>query len=364
MSLRGKLLALVLAVSALSGYELTVESSSRQLFQGEPLRLVYRFAHAASDKGIDFRFAAPALSHFQVLQSHAGERHEAGKEIWEKTYIVAPMQGGELSSGKAAMNVAERTYTQDAWGQWMPSVAWQQHLFEPVTLFATPVPASVQAVGAFALQAVVDRNTTKKGHPVRLTLSLSGCGNLATAEPLRMAIAGVSVFAEGHTRNAAWEEGCYHNEVNRTFALVGERDFTIPSVLFRSFDPVTQRVVTARSLPIPVHVPAAVQPKQGKTQKEETMTIWSLAAGAAAGFVLGVTVTLLARRRRHKTKPIRKDALRVLLAELFKHLDDTEAQEGAGAVERHLYEGAEAPDAATLSQLLARLRRRRDPGRH
>ncbi|WP_345987365.1 hypothetical protein WCX18_09565 [Sulfurimonas sp. HSL1-2] len=358
MSFRGKALCLLVAVSTLSGYELTVESSSRQVFQGEPLRLVYRFAHAASDKGIDFRFAAPELAHFQVLQSHAEERHEAGAEVWEKSYIIVPMQGGELSTGTAAMNVAERTYTKDAWGQWMPSVAWQQHLFEPITLFAHPVPGGVQAVGAFRLEAVIDRNATERGQPVHLTLSLSGCGNLETAEPLRMAIAGVSVFDEGHTENAAWRDGCYSNEVNRTFALVGERDFTVPSVSFRSFDPATQRVVTASSLPIPVHVRAETEPKVKRTNtKEETMTIWSLAAGVAAGFVLGVAATLLLMRRKEKETRVRVDSLRAALVALFGHLDDPEAKKSAEAVEKHLYEGADAPDDKEIATLLGRLKR-------
>ncbi|WP_345972215.1 hypothetical protein [Sulfurimonas diazotrophicus] len=357
MSIRGKALALLMAVNALSGYELTVESSSRQVYQGEPLQLVYRFAHTASDKGVDFRFAAPELAHFQLLQSHAEERNENGKELWEKTYVVAPLQGGELSSGTAAMNVAERTYTQDAWGQWMPSVTWQQHLFEPVTLFANPVPGGVQAVGDFALKAVIDRNTTESGEPVRLTLSLSGCGNLATAQPLRMAVAGVSVFDEGHTANAAWKDGCYYNEVNRTFALVGARDFTIPSVRFRSFDPATQRVVTAASLPMPVHVRAAVHSQQREIPKEETMTIWSLAAGSAAGFVLGVALTLLAVRRRSREERVRVDSLRTALVALFKHLDDPEAKKSAEAVEKYLYEAAEAPDSSKIATLLGRLKR-------
>lgn len=356
MSFRGKALGLLAVVSTLSGYELTVDSSSRQLYQGEPLRLVYRFAHAASDKGVDFRFAAPELAHFQLLQSFVEERREAGADIWEKTYVVAPMQGGELSTGRAAMNVAERTYTKDAWGQWMPSVAWRQHLFEPVALFANPVPGGVQAVGAFALQAVVDRNATDSGQPVRLTLSLSGCGNLDTAEPLRMAIAGVSVFEEGHTQNAAWEEGCYSNEVNRTFALVGERDFTIPSVSFRSFDPATQRTVTASSLPIPVHVRAAAEPRvKKKNTKEETMTIWSLAAGGVAGFVLGVALTLFAVRRRQKEERVRFDSLRTALVALFGYLDDPDAKKSAEALERHLYEGADAPDPKGIATLLGRL---------
>jgi len=360
MSFRGKALGLLMAVSTLSGYELTVENSSRQVYQGEPLRLVYRFAHAASDKGVDFRFAAPELAHFQVLQSFAGERREAGADIWEKTYVVAPMQGGELSTGRAAMNVAERTYTKDAWGQWMPSVAWQQHLFESVVLFANPVPGGVQAVGAFALRAVVDRNVTDSGQPVRLTLSLSGCGNLETAEPLRMAIAGVSVFEEGHTQNAAWEEGCYSNEVNRTFALVGERDFTIPSVSFRSFDPATQRIVTASSLPIPVHIRTAAEPRvKKKNMKEETMTIWSLAAGGVAGFVLGVALTLFAGRRRSKEERVRFDSLRTALVALFKHLDDPEAKKSAEVLEKHLYEGEMEPDRNIISKVLSKLEKGR-----
>jgi len=361
MSIPGKAAGgLLLAGSALLGYDLTVDVSSRHIYEGEPLRLTYRFAHTPSEKGVDFRFAAPELAHFQVLQSRSSEEHEAGTDVWQKEYIIAPLQGGDLTTGVAAMNIAERSYEKDAWGQWMPSVVWKQQLFEDVALFANPAPSGVQAIGAFQIAAVADRNTTDSGKPVHLTLSLRGCGNLQEVAPLRMAVANVSVFEEGHTAGGEWKTGCYSNEVNRTFALVGERDFTIPSVTFRSFDPVTNRVVTTTSLPLPIHVRPAVHPAQRtEKQKEETMTIWSLVAGGAAGFMLGVAATLLFVRRKQKERKVRIDSLRTALIELFRHLDDPEAKQSAEAVEKCLYEGAEAPDGKRISDVLARLKQGR-----
>jgi len=359
MALRGKLLALLSAAGMVYGHTPDVKLSAAKVYLGEPVRLSYTFSYKP-DEGIDFRFAAPELAHFQVLQSRTAETREGEKEVWTKTYVVAPMQNGPLSTGAAAMNVAKRIYEKDRWGQWMPAVKWEQRRFEEAELFVKPVPPSVQAVGRFRLSAVTDTNTTESGAPVRLTLTLRGCGNLQMAEPLRMAVAGVSVFEAGSSRRAAWRGECFESESNRTFALVGERDFTIPSVTFRYFDPEKGAVETTLSPPIPIRVKAsAPQALPVFKREEEAMMIWSTALGAAAGFGFGVAATLLFLRRKKTQRLVRYDSLRAALVALFGHLEDPEAKQSAEAVEKHLYEGAEKPDGAAISKLLSRLKNER-----
>lgn len=358
MSIRGNASVFLLTVCAAFGYDLEVIPSSHSVYQGEPLLLTYRFARPAKEDAVDFRFAAPELSHFQVLESRSAEGREDDTLVWKKEYVVAPLQAGDLRTGTAAMNVAKRVYKKDAWGQWMPSMEWEQHRFESAALFANPVPSGIQAVGRFALTAVTDRNVTDSGKPVRLTLTLQGCGNLRMAEPLRMAIAGVNVFEEGETRRTQWKEGCYYTESTRTFALVGADDFTIPSVTFRTFDPKRMEVVTAQTLPIGIRVNAAAKPeKRTSAREEEEMTILSVAAGVFAGFGLGVAATLLLLRRKKREGKVRYDSLRVALIELFKYLDDPEAKQSAEAVEKYFYEGAEKPDGEGISKVLSRLKR-------
>lgn len=358
MSIRGKAVAFLLTACAAFGYDLEVIPSSHSVYQGEPLLLTYRFMRPAKDAAIDFRFAAPELAHFQVLESRSAEGRVGDALVWKKEYVVAPLQAGDLMTGTAAMNVAKRVYKKDAWGQWMPSTEWEQHRFESAALFANPAPSGIQAVGRFRLTAVTDRNETESGKPVRLTLSLQGCGNLQMAEPLRMAIADVSVFEEGETLRSRWKEGCYYTESNRTFALVGTSDFTIPSVTFRTFDPKQMEVVTAQTLPIDIRVNAsAKRKKRTSVREEDEMTIMSIAAGAVAGFGLGVAATLLLLRRKKRERGVRHDSLRAALIELFKHLDDPEAKQSAEAVEKYLYEGADKPDGAGISKVLSRLKR-------
>lgn len=361
MSLRGNVAALLFASSAVFGYELEVRSSSHTTYVGEPVRLTYIFTRTPKDKGIDFRFAAPKLAHMKVLESRSDERTEDAKTVWRKTYVVAPLQSGTLRVGIAAMNIAERTYEKDAWGQWMPKLAWEQHRFKPVSIFVNPVPPTMQAVERFAVTARTDRNETKSGRPIHLTLSLQGCGDLEMLQPPRIAIGGVSLFEENITRSAAWREGCYYSESNRTYTLVGTHDYTIPPVVFRVFDPQRNAVVTQQTLPIAIHVNAPGKAmRTSSIKKEKSMSILSLAAGLLIGIIIGAAATLLLLQRRGRTQSnVRYDSLRAALIELLKHLDDPEAKKSAEALEKYLYEGAKEPDRNTISKVLKRINEKR-----
>lgn len=357
MSLRGKLAVLLCALSTAWGYELHVSISKPELLQGEPALLTYTFEYAPKEAPVDFRFAAPKLAHFRVLNSESVQQETSGRTRWTKRYTVVPMQSGTLQTGPAAMNIATRTYQKDAWGQWMPAVVWSQKRYESVPVFAAPAPSGVQAIGNFELSAVTGRNETEQGKPVHLTLSLRGCGDLSLSEPLQMAIPGVDVFQEKHAENAHWKEGCYYSERNQTFALVGQRDFTIPEVRFRSFDPKSNRVVQTQTVPIEVRVKGRGLPAAAQVKKEEIMGYGIIGAAAAGGFVAGIVLTLLLGRRRGKTTRVRVDSMRRTLIELLKHLDDREAKRCAEEMEKHLYEGGEAPDEAALEKVLQRLKR-------
>lgn len=360
MRLRGKWTFLWLIGAIVQGSDLNVTITSDRLYIGEPAELTYSFVRPPGDDAVDFRFAAPQLAHFRVLDSRVVEQTDNGRQLWQKRYTVVPLQSGPLETGAAAMNVASRTFEKDDWGQWMPAIAWKQLHYETVKTFVYPFPSGAEAVGDFRLEAMTDKNVTEAGSPVRLTLSLKGCGDLRTAEPLRMAVHGVRVFDEGQTLHAVWKDGCYYSERNQTFALVGDTDFTIPQRVFRSFDPGRASVATTQSLPIGIHVIGAEIPSGAADKKrEDAMTLWSVAVGTGSGFVFGVLLTLLAMRRKKRERKVRFDSFRSALTELLKHLDDPEAKQSAEALERYLYEGAEAPDEGAISNVAQRMKRRR-----
>jgi len=353
---RGNLLSFLFTATSAFGYDLNVTVSSQQIHVGEPVRLTYTFARKPNDDAVDYRFAGPGLAHFQLLSERSETFSLDGNEVWQKHYVVLPLQTGEVATGEAAMNVAKRAYEKDAWGQWMPTIKWEQHRYGSVSLYADLVPQGVGTVGRFTLTATTDKNETESGRPVRLTLSLKGCGNLKTAEPIKLKIAGVSAFDEGKTQRAVWKGGCYYSESNQTFALVGSRDFTIPSIVYRTYDPQQNMVVTAETLPIVIHVDGAVN-KNVTEREEDEMTVWSLMAGVVLGIVIGAAATLLWQRRRTGEKRVRYDSMRTALIELFKHLEDPEAKKSAEAVEKYLYEGAAEPDRTLISDVIERLKR-------
>lgn len=352
----GKLLfALYVTWAAAFAVEQNVTLSSQDVFVGEPVRITYAFADdSVSDRG-DLRFTPPPLAHMQVLES----RVDGGRGLWQAQIVAVPLRSGMLAAGEASISAAKMEDRQNAWGQWMPHIVWQTFPFAPATLNVFPLPAGIEAVGGFRMEAAVDREQIQAGEPVTLTLSLAGCGNLEPAPPPRLEIPGVDVFEGEYKRNALWREGCYYNETNRTYTLVGTDDFTIPSVTLHTFDPALKAVVPVRTLPIDVRVRHGAETRDSKSE-EETMTMESIAAAGAVGFGFGVAVTLLWLRREKRVKRTRPDPLRKLLVALFEHLDDPDARQSAEAVEKHLYEGADAPDDAAISILLSRLKRPSD----
>lgn len=358
MPFPGRLMLWLLGCAAF-GFDLNVSVSKLQLYQGEPVQLIYQFAYRPDDQMVDFRFAAPELAHFRMLDAKVVTSQSGVSSLWEKRYVVVPLQVGPVVTGKATINVAKRSYQKDTWGEWMPSTQWKRHDFPSRTLFVNPVPPAVMAVGDFELNASVDRTTVPAGKPVRLRFEVRGCGDISMSEPFQITMRNVSLFAQPRSVHGAWAERCYHSEANQTLTLVGGHDFMIPSVALRIFNPERGSIVIRRTEPIRIHVIAAPPPKEPIDEHEVEAVSWgAVALATAVGMGLGVMLTLLWLRRPRREKRGRTDSMRAMLLALFAHLDDPEARRGAEAMECHLYEGGPPPDSKVIASILDRLRRR------
>ena len=281
--------------------------------------------------------------------------------LMRRRLVLAAQRGGELTIPSAAMKVAKRAFKRDPWGQWMPEVVWREYYADPVTVTAEPLPDDVELVGHFALRSSVDKNVTDAGAPVQLRISIKGSGNFEDIAPFRPGISGVSSFGGDVITEDYLEQGVYKGGRLQKITLVADENYTIPPLTLTYFDTQSREVRRLETDPIPITVLGAPKPKVPKTQppddrEGETM---SYAIGIPvfmfAGFILGVAATLLFRRLNLNRPRKRNDDLRSALITLFRHLDDPDARESAAAVEKHLYEAAEAPDKKELQKVLRRL---------
>jgi len=222
-----------------------------------------------------------------------------------------------------------------------------------IKLDVKPLPQGVTLVGNYLLNVQTDRFKTDAKQPVNLTIELFGKGNLDNFEGFNVEIPGVTVYADKPVITKERKNGLLTSRALYKFALVSDRDYTIPSFAVTYLDPENGEVKTVRSDEVAIEVKGGVQrtatiqkadePKSEAGVKNERqqhdaaseMSLFTL--GVVLGLILGLLIPKLpewfrqgrVRYDKYQSYPKRLQSAgtpKALLGLVIHHIDDPAMQ--------------------------------------
>jgi hypothetical protein len=255
----------------------TAELDKSRAFVNEQVTLSVKFHTAASLMG-NPEYVPPKLE--GVLSEDLPPLRHYNVVFKGRTYDVTeiktalfPLRAGRLKIGNA---VVRCQFQQDSnadpfstdffdkfFSQGVAESQPRTITSQPMVLEVVPLPASGRpadfsgAVGRFFIAASVDKNSSKVGDAVNLTVTVQGTGNLkAIGEPALPTMSAWRVFDPVTSVNLEKKGDLVQgSKVIRTVLVPRvSGDLTIPPVRFSYFDPSCRQYVEAKSPPLSVSV--------------------------------------------------------------------------------------------------------------
>lgn len=347
-----------------SNFELTLSSSKRELYVGEPFDIELLFKQKRSAEALDSKFLPPEFKGFWIKGETQPLRYEDGAYVMTKlTYRLAAQREGLLEISPAQMNIASRGTAKDLWGSWSTNVKWKSYFSNDLNITAKPLPAGVSLVGDFNINATADKSSINPNEAVNVTIEVIGDGNLEDIKTFKPFIKGVSIFDEKIAIDG--------NRLTQKIAFVGDGNFTIEPFTLSYFDLKEQKVkeVTTEALKIEVKGGSSNQkellvkkdeskePVQVAEMSQKQKGDISLIMGLVL-FMLGVITgigTILIRPwqylKRDKSVSIKEPKL--LLIKLLPYKEDAEVQRIMDILEKNIYANEKITiDKEVLRELL------------
>ena len=142
-----------------------------------------------------------------------------------------------------------------------------------LSIDAKPLPEGVTLVGEYLLKVKTDRFKTDTKQPVNLTIELFGNGNLDNFEGFSVDIAGVTAYADKPVITKERKNGVLTSRAVYKFALVSDKDYTIPAFAVTYLNPQSGEVKTVRSDEVAIEVeggvPKTLHSKSRRKQPKE-----------------------------------------------------------------------------------------------
>ncbi|WP_456430826.1 BatD family protein [Nitratifractor sp.] len=243
--------------AASGGFAVRMHLDKKELFLGEPATLTIDVDEPRNGPVSRIEFNPPPFKDFFVRPIGTERVSQRGSvTVHELHYLLIPKKVGRLRIEPARIRVGIRDMNapSDPFGIFGAPLKWHALRSEPITILVKPVPPDTDLVGRFSLKATVDHKTVKANQPVNYTLTIRGEGSVEDLVDPRFDIPGVTVYADDPKVRSTVRGGTLHSVYTKHYAFLSDRDFTIPPVTLRVFDPKTGKSRTLSTPAIAIHV--------------------------------------------------------------------------------------------------------------
>ena len=243
----------------------------QEVYVGEPILLSYIFKQRKDIDLSDANFNAPAFKNFwakrtaQVPNTLEGDYH-----VYKINYVIYPQKAETLKLESARMDVGiNRKQRRDFFT--FQNVKWKSIYSNALDIKVKALPQGIDLYGNYTFSVVVDKNVTKANEPINLTITIHGEGNVDDIDAFEIEVPHATVYSDKPLKNASLQNGKNQIVFKQKFAIVSDRNFTIPSVDFTFFN---GEIQTRHSKSFDIHVKNSrvVKPKANLEKKTKEIT--------------------------------------------------------------------------------------------
>jgi hypothetical protein len=333
-----------------------------EVYVGEPILLTYIFKQRLDIELSEANFNAPSFHDFWAKTTRkVPNKIEDGYNLYTINYLLYPQKSGKLHIESGRMDIGVLSSQKRDFFSFKQA-KWKTLYTNPLEVNVKPLPQGVSLYGDYSFSVVADKNRTKANEPVNLTITITGEGNVDDIEDFTIKIPHASVYADKAKRSANLTNGKNSILFKQKFAIVSDRNFTIPSLKFKFFhnkieeiDSREFHIEVINSKKVPSHAILQKPQERGKPlvkervvyQKHDLITIM---ISSILSFIAGMVVMWFykrhGRREEGEMEPIQvrlKKAKedKALLALLLPYIKATpKMQQLIKKLEENVYENA------------------------
>jgi len=165
-----------------------------------------------------------------------------------------------------------------------------------------PLPKGVKLYGDYGLKIKIDKKRIKANEPVNITITIKGVGNIDDIDEFKVDIKNTTTYKDKPVKKVDLKDNNLKSTFIQKFAIIGDRDFTIPPFKIKFFNGKKIKIKSTKSIKIKV----TPNPKKEQSyiitpikEKIEPKVIiknssnWEKFIFILVGFLLAITLFLI-----------------------------------------------------------------------
>jgi hypothetical protein len=234
---------------------------------GQSAILKVKFEHKLDAKAQKVSLEELKLENFWIKKIDGIKKYSANINgtdyiVQEFSYIIFAQKSGKyhISPIQADIGVISNRYRTNSifndpfFSSFGNSLRWKKVYSNELDISVEPLPEGLEVYGHFEIKSNIDKKEIKANKPVNLTIEISGVGNIEDIKKIDLDIDGATIYSDEPTTKTSLINDEVSGSFTQKIAIIGDRDFTIPSIEFKYFDKDTQSIKVIKTEPIDIKV--------------------------------------------------------------------------------------------------------------
>jgi len=255
-------------------YDLTISINKKSVYVGELVEFILKFKYKKDLEIVSLDYTKPTFKGFWVkeLQEQKKPARDLNDEYIEQEvkYILFPQQAGDIELDPLKIGVT--TLKQENGRSYFLSSPTETKAIysNKLQLKVNELPENVNLVGDFKIFSSVNKDTVKQGEAVSYKLNIEGRGNFDDLDEIKLNIPGVTIYDNPSKKDFNMENGLYGGKYTKSYSVVGQNDFTIPSIELKYFNKESKTIKIIKTKSYKIKVDGAVR-KDAKLEVAKTV---------------------------------------------------------------------------------------------
>ena len=230
-------------------YDLTISTNKSEVYVGESIIFTLKFKYKKDLEITGLDFTEPSFENFWIkkLPTQNTQKNTSDYNEQELQYLLFPQKEGDVTLGalKIGVNTLKKGFGRSFYLS-TPTDTTSVYS-NKLNIKVNPLPKNITLIGDFTIKSSIDKTKIDQGEAVSYKLFIEGRGNIDDLDEVTLNIPEATIYDNPAKKEYNLQNNSYGGAYEKTYSIVAQKDFNIPSVELHYFDKKTQSIKTIKT---------------------------------------------------------------------------------------------------------------------
>lgn len=236
-------------------FDFEISSSKKNLYVSESFELLLKFKYKTQTQILDLSFINPDFKNFWYKKlDYQNSYEENGFTITELKFLLFPQKAGELVIEPLRIDTQYVDNSSRSISFFSNSISKERIYSNALKFKVKELPKNINLIGNFEIKANVNKSQTKSLEAINYTIEIVGHGNFEDIKDFNLEIPGVNIYSNKPKIETKYIDNKNKGTYKKTYTIVSDKSYTIPSFSLSYFDKKTNKVFTKKTKEIYIDI--------------------------------------------------------------------------------------------------------------